>query len=163
MSWRSFSQQVSRYWITARRRIRSRDLALFSVSNDFGGRIRGNCASPLRHSRMAGLRARDNFARARGNHCARKVLTFTAPLIPAQRAATMPPMSSKSVANNLRSLRLQRGLTQKELAKICALSESTISAAESGSRNTRFPTLLQICRGLGVPPEDLAAEAQGGA
>jgi len=72
-------------------------------------------------------------------------------------------MSSKSVANNLRALRLQSGLTQKELAKICALSESTISAAESGSRNTRFPTLLQICRGLGVPPEDLASEAQGGA
>jgi len=72
-------------------------------------------------------------------------------------------MSSKSVANNLRLLRLQRGWTQKDLAKICGLSESTISAAESGSRNTRFPTLLQICRGLGVPPEDLAADAQGGA
>ena len=69
-------------------------------------------------------------------------------------------MSSKSVAKDLRVLRLQQGLTQKELAKICGLSESTISAAESGSRNTRFPTILQICRGLGVAPEDLAAEAQ---
>lgn len=69
-------------------------------------------------------------------------------------------MSSKSVAKDLRVLRLQRGLTQKELAKLCGLSESTISAAESGSRNTRFPTILQICRGLGVSPEDLAAEAQ---
>lgn len=69
-------------------------------------------------------------------------------------------MSSKSVAKDLRVLRLQRGLTQKELAKLCGLSESTISAAESGSRNTRFPTILQICRGLGVAPEDLAAEAQ---
>lgn len=69
-------------------------------------------------------------------------------------------MSSKSVAKDLRVLRLQKGLTQKELAKLCGLSESTISAAESGSRNTRFPTILQICRGLGVAPEDLAAEAQ---
>jgi len=69
-------------------------------------------------------------------------------------------MSSKSVARDLRVLRLQRGLTQKELAQLCGLSESTISAAESGSRNTRFPTILQICRGLGVAPEELASEAQ---
>jgi len=51
-------------------------------------------------------------------------------------------------------------MTQKELAKQCGLSESTISAAESGSRNTRYPTILQICRGLGVAPEDLEAEAR---
>lgn len=69
-------------------------------------------------------------------------------------------MSSKSVAKDLRVLRLQRGLTQKELAELCGLSESTISAAESGSRNTRFPTILQICRGLGVAPEELSSEAQ---
>jgi transcriptional regulator with XRE-family HTH domain len=69
-------------------------------------------------------------------------------------------MSDRSVARNLRVLRLQSGLTQKELAKACGLSESTISAAESGSRNTRFPTILQICRGLGVSPDDLGAEAQ---
>jgi transcriptional regulator with XRE-family HTH domain len=69
-------------------------------------------------------------------------------------------MSDKSVARNLRVLRLQRGLTQKELAKLCGLSESTISAAESGSRNTRFPTILQICRGLGVSPDDIEAAAQ---
>jgi transcriptional regulator with XRE-family HTH domain len=67
-------------------------------------------------------------------------------------------MTTKAEGGRLRTFRLQAGLTQKDLAKLCGVSVSTISAAEVSRRGTRLPTLLQICKALNIRPEQLTEE-----
>lgn len=52
-------------------------------------------------------------------------------------------------------MRLNRGLTQEELAKKAGVSESTVSAAELGRRSPHLPSVLKICAALHYPPEQL--------
>jgi transcriptional regulator with XRE-family HTH domain len=66
--------------------------------------------------------------------------------------------TSKAVGVRLRMFRLQAGLTQEDLAKLCEVSVSTISAAEVSRRGIRLPTLLQICKALNIRPEQLTEE-----
>ena len=51
-------------------------------------------------------------------------------------------------------------MTQKELAQLCGISESTVSAAEVGRRGTRLQTILRICKGLNIHPEQLTQETE---
>ncbi len=50
----------------------------------------------------------------------------------------------------LRNLRLERGLTLRELATACALSTSFLSQSERGLCSISIPTLERICASLGV-------------
>ena len=67
-------------------------------------------------------------------------------------------MTTKAEGVRLRTFRLQAGLTQKDLAKLCSVSVSTISAAEGNGRGIRLSTLLKICKALNIRPEQLAEE-----
>jgi transcriptional regulator with XRE-family HTH domain len=68
-------------------------------------------------------------------------------------------MTTKAEGARLRTFRLQAGLTQKDLAKECGVSVSTISAAEVNGRGIRLSTLLKICKALNIRPEQLADES----
>ena len=48
--------------------------------------------------------------------------------------------------NRLKTLRLQKGLTQKELAQQVGLTKSVISAYETGIRMPSYATLILIAR-----------------
>jgi transcriptional regulator with XRE-family HTH domain len=50
----------------------------------------------------------------------------------------------KDFAIILRNLRLQRGMSQADLARILSLSRSTISSYENGARTPDRDTLLKI-------------------
>lgn len=69
-------------------------------------------------------------------------------------------MNSKSIGKRLRQLRLNTGLSQKDFAKKSGLSQSTVSAAESGRRGLKFLTITRFCQTAGVAAESLTADLQ---
>ena len=62
---------------------------------------------------------------------------------------------SNMVGENVRRLRLERGLTQEELAQRVGVYQSAIGQVERGETNPLVSTLIQIARALDVEPADL--------
>ncbi len=56
----------------------------------------------------------------------------------------------------IRAIRTERGLTQKELGKLCGMADSAIRRYESGRGNPTQKTLIKISDALGVRLRDLA-------
>ena len=54
----------------------------------------------------------------------------------------------ESFGQAIRTLRLERGLTQAELAEACVLRPATVSAAENGSPGTRAETIFRLLGAL---------------
>jgi DNA-binding XRE family transcriptional regulator len=71
-----------------------------------------------------------------------------------KRSISMP----QPIALKLRSLREQRGLTQKEAAQLADVSELTVYRLESGKQTPYMPTVTKIARAYGVPLEELLEE-----
>lgn len=59
---------------------------------------------------------------------------------------------------NLKSLRLERDLTQLELAEILDMSPNFVGMIERGERNTTVENVYKISRALNIKPEDLFKE-----
>lgn len=64
-------------------------------------------------------------------------------------------MSPAAVRIRLAEIRKERGLTQKELAKLVGIHELTISRIEGGSRQIELDTLGKLCSALQVPIQEL--------
>ncbi|MDI3256922.1 MAG: helix-turn-helix transcriptional regulator [Kyrpidia sp.] len=60
----------------------------------------------------------------------------------------------QAIGERLRELRLQRGLTVRELAEKAGVSQSYVYAVEAGTRGSRVDKLIKIARALEV---DIAA------
>ncbi len=58
----------------------------------------------------------------------------------------------------LKSLRIDRDLTQLELAEILDMSPNFIGMIERGERNTTVENVFNIARALGVKPSNLFEE-----
>lgn len=56
----------------------------------------------------------------------------------------------ENTGSKIKELRLKRGYSRRELAKIANVSESTIKQYENGSRKPQFYLLNQIATALGV-------------
>jgi transcriptional regulator with XRE-family HTH domain len=63
--------------------------------------------------------------------------------------------SIKVDVDKLWKLRVNQGLTQRELAREAGISNSTLSKIEHGRSSARPPTLKQLADVLGVEPVDL--------
>jgi XRE family transcriptional regulator, regulator of sulfur utilization len=63
-----------------------------------------------------------------------------------------------AIARKLRSLREERGLTQKEAAKLANVSQLTLIRLESGKRDPYMPTVTKLAKAYGVPLEELVEE-----
>jgi transcriptional regulator with XRE-family HTH domain len=59
------------------------------------------------------------------------------------------------VGRNVRRLRLQRGLTQEQLAERSGFTQQYVSGLESGHRNPTVVTLYEIAQALGGTPTEL--------
>lgn len=59
------------------------------------------------------------------------------------------------VGQNVRRLRLQKGMTQEQLAEASGFSQNYISDLERGRRNPTVVTLYELATPLGVLPQDL--------
>ncbi len=70
-------------------------------------------------------------------------------------------MSKKDLqkfGKRLKSLRLDKELTQLELAEILDMSPNFIGMIERGERNTTVENVFKIARALGIKPSNLFEE-----
>ena len=57
--------------------------------------------------------------------------------------------------NHIKEARLQRGLSQRELARRCNIANSNLCELETGKRKPWLKAIKNICRELGFSPEAL--------
>ncbi len=62
------------------------------------------------------------------------------------------------LAQNVRSLRLEKRLSQEELAEICGLHRTYIGSVERGERNVTLSTLELLSSGLGIGVPELLSK-----
>jgi transcriptional regulator with XRE-family HTH domain len=62
---------------------------------------------------------------------------------------------TKTVAENLRTLRLAKGLAQQEVASRAKITVSYVSMLERGNRSPPLETLEALAKALKVPPLQL--------
>ncbi len=62
---------------------------------------------------------------------------------------------SKILGDNVRSLRLERHLTQEKLAELCDLHRTYIGAIERGERNVSLNNIIKIADAFQVTPAEL--------
>ena len=58
---------------------------------------------------------------------------------------------------NLRKLRIEAALSQRELAEASGVTQGTISRLEQGDTNVQPSTLRKLAAALGVKPKELFA------
>jgi DNA-binding XRE family transcriptional regulator len=56
---------------------------------------------------------------------------------------------------HLKKLRIERGISQEQLADLARISENTIVTLESGKLNTSIATCFEIAKALDIHPKDL--------
>ena len=56
-----------------------------------------------------------------------------------------------TVGENIRKLRKERGLTQKQLGELCGINEANIRKYEADKQNAKIETIEKIAQALGVP------------
>lgn len=61
----------------------------------------------------------------------------------------------ESLATSVRMYRERNGLTQKELANRCGVTQTTISEIENGRANPTLGVLARISESLSIPPAAL--------
>lgn len=66
----------------------------------------------------------------------------------------------EALGRAVRELRLERDLTQRELAQAADTNETWISHIESGRTNPAWGTVARIAGALGVSVSDLARRAE---
>ena len=59
-------------------------------------------------------------------------------------------MNLVSIGNRVKTLRIDKGLSQDELARRIDFDRTYLSRVESGKQNMTVDALLKICDGLGV-------------
>lgn len=57
-----------------------------------------------------------------------------------------------TIGERIKKIRLEKGMTQKELAEKCGLFDSAIRRYESGRQNPKIGTVEKIANALGVNP-----------
>lgn len=62
------------------------------------------------------------------------------------------------LGNSIRSIRLEKGLSQERLADIAGLHRTYLGGVERGERNISLLNILKIARALGVRPGILLAK-----
>jgi transcriptional regulator with XRE-family HTH domain len=65
------------------------------------------------------------------------------------------------VGRNLLKIRLEKGLSQEELAARAGFNQHYISEMEAGKRNPTITSLYEIAEGLGVEPVELVKFTEG--
>lgn len=73
----------------------------------------------------------------------------------------LPSDKLAAFGRNLREIRLQRGMLQRELAKLTDMQATHIGRIEGGQTNLTFRTMEKIAQALGVTITDLIGEKNG--
>ena len=65
------------------------------------------------------------------------------------------------VGENVRQLRMSRGMTQEHLAEVSGFSQQYISDLERGRRNPTVVSLFGLAQALDTTPAELVTELSG--
>jgi transcriptional regulator with XRE-family HTH domain len=66
-----------------------------------------------------------------------------------------PNRTLRALANRIKELRDQKGISQEELAHRAGLSRTGMGFLETGKRWPRLDTLMKVARGLNVTVDEL--------
>lgn len=94
------------------------------------------------------------IAKAEGRPPGIQGSVFRSAVVDGVPALTPAPMVAR-IGNALRAARLQRNLSQSDLARIAGVSASAISQAERGQRGLSLETVLGLATGLNVTLDEL--------
>jgi transcriptional regulator with XRE-family HTH domain len=61
----------------------------------------------------------------------------------------------KLVGQNVRRIRLEKGLTQEQFCELSGFSQQYVSGLETGRRNPTIVTIYELAKALGVSHLDL--------
>lgn len=61
----------------------------------------------------------------------------------------------KDFGERVRSIRMQKGFSQEDLALACGLDRSYIGGVERGERNISLINIRKIAEALGIPAKEL--------
>lgn len=64
-------------------------------------------------------------------------------------------MTIEEFGQNLRRLRVERSLTQEEVAESAAVSPRYVALIEAGARNPTLSVIMSLAAALSVPPHKL--------
>ena len=67
-----------------------------------------------------------------------------------------------TVNDNIRRIRLEKGMTQKQVAQACGTADAYIRAYELGKYNPKPSTVAKIAKALGVTPAELYGRDERG-
>ena len=70
-----------------------------------------------------------------------------------------PLLSGKAIGSRIRAVRIDRGLSQVELAKAIGSHQTALSQVEVGRRGASLNQILRLCQALKVPPEKILGES----
>lgn len=67
-----------------------------------------------------------------------------------------------TIGENIRRVRLEKGLTQKQVAQACGTADAYIRAYELGKYNPKPATVAKIANAMGVTPAELYGRGEDG-
>lgn len=73
-----------------------------------------------------------------------------------------PVFSRKEIGGRLRALRLERGISQVELARLIGTHQTAISQVEVGRRGVSVQQIVKLSRALKVTPDRILGENHHG-
>ena len=62
---------------------------------------------------------------------------------------------SKKLGNNLKKIRLEKGMTQGDICRATGMDRGYISRVESGQKNPTISNLEKIAKALKISPDEL--------
>ncbi|MDO8486221.1 MAG: helix-turn-helix transcriptional regulator [Candidatus Staskawiczbacteria bacterium] len=62
---------------------------------------------------------------------------------------------SKKLGNNLKKIRLEKGMTQGDICRASGMDRGYISRVESGQKNPTISNLEKIAKALKISPDEL--------
>jgi transcriptional regulator with XRE-family HTH domain len=69
-------------------------------------------------------------------------------------------LSRKEIGQRVKALRLEKGMTQVELAAAAGTQQTSLSQIERGVRGAGVPQVVKLARALGVPADRLLSSAK---
>lgn len=69
---------------------------------------------------------------------------------------------ARAFGQRVRSLRIEKGVSQEELADRCGVHRTYMGRIERGETNITLTNIHKVARGLGVSPASLLNEAESG-
>ena len=73
---------------------------------------------------------------------------------------SLPPDPCAGFGRRLKRIRLERGLSQEELASLARLDRTYISSCETGRRNATIRTIARLSAALDVDASALVSDSQ---